>query len=139
MPPRQGTNTQPRTRPRSFSTSACPKCNLSTPAADPASDPGVRAMKRSARCGTPEIAMSMEPDALARQIAAKLKSAGYQAYFVGGCVRDLLLGIQPRDYDIATDARPDEIVTLFPRSNLVGAHFGVVVVEEGGARVEVAT
>jgi poly(A) polymerase len=58
---------------------------------------------------------------------------------VGGCVRDLLLGGAPKDYDVATDARPAEITALFPDSNLVGAHFGVVLVREAGAQVEVAT
>src|SRR5215469_13144670 len=81
----------------------------------------------------------MKPDQLARQIVAKLKSRGYQAYFVGGCVRDLLLGSEPKDYDIATDARPDQINTLFPGSDLVGAHFGVVLVHDSCAHVEVAT
>jgi len=81
----------------------------------------------------------MEPVELARHVVGKLKSCGYQAYFVGGCVRDLLLGGQPKDYDIATDARPDEITALFPNSGLVGAHFGVVLVRQLGAQVEVAT
>src|SRR5229473_2392404 len=81
----------------------------------------------------------MEPRELARQIVTKLKTSGYQAYWVGGCVRDLLLGGQPKDYDIATDARPAEVTALFPKSDLVGAHFGVVLVRESGAQVEVAT
>jgi len=76
---------------------------------------------------------------LARQVVRKLKSAGHQAYFVGGCVRDVLLGVEPQDYDIATSARPDEIVALFPGSGLVGAHFGVVLVRQDNAQVEVAT
>ncbi len=76
---------------------------------------------------------------LARRVVTTLKSCGHQAYFVGGCVRDLLLGGQPKDYDIATDARPDQITALFPDSGLVGAHFGVVIVREQGAQVEVAT
>jgi putative nucleotidyltransferase with HDIG domain len=81
----------------------------------------------------------MEPLELARHVVGKLKSSGHQAYFVGGCVRDLLLGGQPKDYDIATDARPDQISALFPDSGLVGAHFGVVLVRKLGAQVEVAT
>ena len=81
----------------------------------------------------------MEPLALARQILTKLKASGHQAYFVGGCVRDMLLGGQPKDYDVATDARPAEITALFPDSDLVGAHFGVVLVRDSGAQVEVAT
>ena len=81
----------------------------------------------------------MEPLELARNIVTQLKSNGYQAFFVGGCVRDLLLGGQPKDYDVATDARPDQITALFPRADLVGAHFGVVLVHDSGAHVEVAT
>src|SRR5712692_6400484 len=76
---------------------------------------------------------------LAHRIAAELKSHGHQAYLVGGCVRDLLLGNNPRDYDVATDARPEQITSLFPNSNLVGAQFGVVLVRDDGAQVEVAT
>ena len=81
----------------------------------------------------------MEPIEVARRIVTRLKSAGHQAYFVGGCVRDLLLGGQPKDYDVATDARPEQIITLFPGAGLVGAHFGVVLVREQGVPVEVAT
>src|ERR1041385_857423 len=51
----------------------------------------------------------MEPEALARQVIAKLRGAGHQAYLVGGCVRDLLLGVKPKDFDVATDARPDHL------------------------------
>src|SRR6516225_7339591 len=81
----------------------------------------------------------MEPEALARQVIAKLRAAGHQAYLVGGCVRDLLLGVKPKDYDVATDARPDRIMDLFPRSGRVGAHFGVVLVRDVFDQVEVAT
>ena len=81
----------------------------------------------------------MEPLELARHIVAKLKASGHQAYFVGGCVRDMLLGGHPKDYDIATEARPEEVAALFPGSDLVGAHFGVVLVRAAGAQVEVAT
>jgi poly(A) polymerase len=81
----------------------------------------------------------MEPEALARQVIAKLRTAGHQAYLVGGCVRDLLLGLKPKDYDVATDARPDRIMDLFPRSGRVGAHFGVVLVRDVFDQVEVAT
>src|SRR6516165_5485406 len=81
----------------------------------------------------------MEPEALARQVIAKLRGAGHQAWLVGGCVRDLLLGVKPKDFDIATDARPDRIMDLFPRSGRVGAHFGVVLVRDVFDQVEVAT
>src|SRR5271157_2419765 len=81
----------------------------------------------------------MDAETLARQAIAKLRGAGHQAYLVGGCVRDLLLGVKPKDFDIATDARPDRIMDLFPNSGRVGAHFGVVLVRDVFAQVEVAT
>lgn len=64
-----------------------------------------------------------------------LHSSGFQAWLVGGCVRDLVLGLEPKDYDIATDARPDQLLEIFPKSHLVGAQFGVVLVDG----VEIAT
>jgi len=76
---------------------------------------------------------------LARRIVAQLKARGSVAYLVGGCVRDLLLGRQPQDYDVATDARPEQVLELFPKAQLVGARFGVVLVREETAEVEVAT
>ena len=81
----------------------------------------------------------MESEALARAVIAKLREAGHQAYLVGGSVRDLLLGAQPKDFDVSTDARPERIMGLFPQSGQVGAHFGVVLVRDAGAQVEVAT
>lgn len=79
-------------------------------------------------------------DAEALSIIRTLRENGHLAYLVGGCVRDLLLGLQPKDFDVATGATPDEVVALFPGSNLVGAHFGVVVIGLGSGRfVEVAT
>jgi putative nucleotidyltransferase with HDIG domain len=81
----------------------------------------------------------MDSEALARAVIEKLRSAGHQAWLVGGCVRDLLLGCKPKDYDVATDARPDRIMDLFPRSGRVGAHFGVVLVRDDFSQVEVAT
>src|ERR1041384_7819749 len=81
----------------------------------------------------------MDSEALARKVIAKLHTAGHQAYLVGGCVRDLLLGVRPKDFDVATDARPDRIMDLFPQSGRVGAHFGVVLVRDAFSQVEVAT
>jgi putative nucleotidyltransferase with HDIG domain len=71
----------------------------------------------------------------ALEIVKTLRSAGYEAYLAGGCVRDLLLGREPEDYDIATSATPDAVLQMFPRTFAVGAHFGVVLVasENGGA------
>jgi poly(A) polymerase len=81
----------------------------------------------------------MEPEALACDIVRTLRAAGYQAWLVGGSVRDLLLGVKPKDFDVATSALPERIVELFPHSGLVGAHFGVVLVNHDSACVEVAT
>jgi putative nucleotidyltransferase with HDIG domain len=64
----------------------------------------------------------------ARRIAIALRDAGYEAYFAGGCVRDLLLGRAPDDYDVATSATPDVVLQMFPKTFAVGAHFGVVLV-----------
>lgn len=76
---------------------------------------------------------------LALQIISRLRQRGHQAWLVGGCVRDELLGISPADYDVATSALPQEILDLFPNARLVGAHFGVVLVDSGAVSVEVAT
>ena len=67
----------------------------------------------------------------AAEIVARLRAAGHQAYFVGGCVRDLLLGRPPEDFDVATSALPDQVLTLFEKTFAVGAHFGVVLVCSG--------
>jgi poly(A) polymerase len=77
----------------------------------------------------------------ALQIVGELRAAGYEAYLAGGCVRDLLLGREPSDYDVATSATPDVVLAMFPRTFAVGAHFGVVLVQDGGDGVvtEVAT
>ena len=68
-----------------------------------------------------------------------LREQGYQAYFVGGCVRDLLLEREPADYDVTTDATPEVVLGLFPRTLAVGAQFGVVLVVEDGQQIAVAT
>jgi poly(A) polymerase len=81
----------------------------------------------------------MNSEALARSVIARLRSAGHQAYLVGGCVRDLLLGCHPKDFDVSTDARPDRLMDLFPNSGRVGAHFGVVLVRDAFSQIEVAT
>ena len=73
------------------------------------------------------------------EIIKRLRQAGYLAYWVGGCVRDLVMGHPPTDYDIATSATPDAVVQLFPRSLTVGAQFGVVLVPQGDHFYEVAT
>ena len=81
----------------------------------------------------------MNPKELAEKICGVLRDAGHQAYLVGGCVRDLVLGREPADYDVATDALPERVQQLFPDSIAVGARFGVIIVAEGSVQVEVAT
>lgn len=72
-------------------------------------------------------------------IVKKLRQEGYSAYFAGGCVRDQLMGIPPKDYDVATNARPSQVMRMFPRTVAVGAEFGVVLVLTDEHQVEVAT
>jgi poly(A) polymerase len=75
----------------------------------------------------------------ATEIVRRLRAEGFQAYLVGGCVRDLVMGREPKDYDVSTDATPDQVVKLFPESLTVGAQFGVVIVPRAAGNVEVAT
>jgi poly(A) polymerase len=75
----------------------------------------------------------------AREVAARLRESGHVAYFAGGCVRDMVRGLAPKDYDIVTDARPEAVQKLFPRTYAVGAHFGMIIVLENGFQFEVAT
>jgi poly(A) polymerase len=79
------------------------------------------------------------PRELANSICDVLRGNGYQALLVGGCVRDVLLGREPADYDATTDATPDEVMKLFPESAAVGAQFGVMLIPRDGLKVEVAT
>jgi tRNA nucleotidyltransferase/poly(A) polymerase len=81
----------------------------------------------------------MTPRELAADICRKLHASRFKAYLVGGCVRDLVLGREPQDYDVATDAHPARVQELFPSSVDVGARFGVILVVEDSAQVEVAT
>ena len=75
----------------------------------------------------------------AAAIVRRLQAAGFESFWVGGCVRDFMLGREPGDYDIATSAVPDEIERLFPKTIAVGRKFGVMVVVEGGEQFQVAT
>jgi poly(A) polymerase len=80
---------------------------------------------------------SLSPGAL--KVCQVLRDAGYSAYVVGGAVRDLLLGIAPKDFDVATDARPEEVKPLFRRALVIGRRFRLVHVMLGGETVEVST
>src|ERR1700689_3057887 len=74
-------------------------------------------------------------------IVRTLRQRGFQAYLVGGCVRDLLLGREPKDYDVATSATPEQVMSIFPETYAVGAQFGVVLVPapEGDVASSVST
>jgi poly(A) polymerase len=78
------------------------------------------------------------PKAVAQSIVERLHRAGHAAFWVGGCVRDHLLGREPEDFDIASDARPEQVEGLFAKTIPVGRKFGVVVVVEGGHQFQVA-
>ncbi|MCK4658887.1 MAG: CCA tRNA nucleotidyltransferase [Phycisphaerae bacterium] len=75
----------------------------------------------------------------AEKVSEILRQNGFQALLAGGCVRDLLLEVEPKDYDVATNATPDQVVSLFHRTEKVGAQFGVVLVRIKGCMIEVAT
>ena len=76
---------------------------------------------------------------IARDVVARLRESGHIAYFAGGCVRDIVRSQIPKDFDIATDARPEVVQRLFSRTHAVGAHFGVILVLENNFQFEVAT
>src|SRR5579859_6818928 len=75
-----------------------------------------------------EMVSTTHQFAAAFHIVETLRAKGFEAYLAGGCVRDLLLGREPQDYDVATSATPDVVLAMFPRTFAVGAHFGVVLV-----------
>lgn len=85
----------------------------------------------------PSVPSASRPAAEA--VVSRLRDAGHEAWFVGGCVRDELMGRMPPDYDVSTSALPDTVMSLFPHTVPVGAQFGVVIVVADGNPVEVAT
>jgi poly(A) polymerase len=85
------------------------------------------------------IASGISSRDLAVSIVRRLQQAGFAAFWVGGCVRDFLLAREPQDYDIATNARPEQIEKLFPKTLAVGRKFGVMIVVEGKQHFQVAT
>ena len=76
---------------------------------------------------------------IAAAIAGELQANGFTAWFAGGCVRDELLGLQPKDYDIATTATPEQVASIFPGAHPVGAAFGVMLVRRQRVTIEIAT
>jgi len=88
----------------------------------------------------PRIQMRNSKYAAAQDIVGVLRARGHQAFFAGGCVRDLLLRVEPKDFDVATSATPDVVMACFAKTYSVGAHFGVVLVcTPAGDGVEIAT
>lgn len=83
--------------------------------------------------------MTHQPRDIALRIIHRLRDAGHTAYLAGGCVRDELLRLPPKDYDIATDATPMRVGELFRRAREVGKAFGVMLVHDGGVTIEVTT
>ena len=79
------------------------------------------------------------PREIAAEIVANLQQSGFAAFWVGGCVRDFLLGREPQDFDIAADARPEQVEKLFKKTIPVGKKFGVMIVVEAGQQFQVAT
>jgi putative nucleotidyltransferase with HDIG domain len=86
-----------------------------------------------------DTVLTSDREILALDIIRELHAHGHRAYLVGGCVRDRLLGIPPKDFDVSTDATPGLLLQYFPKSQTIGAHFGVILVTRGTAQVEVAT
>ena len=80
---------------------------------------------------------SIPPEAV--WVYRELREAGFEAYLVGGCVRDLLLGYEPKDFDVSTNATPEEIRDIFRRSRIVGRRFQIVHVRSGREVIEVST
>ena len=79
------------------------------------------------------------PRETAAEIVAKLQQAGFDTFWVGGCVRDFLLGREPQDFDVATDAKPEQVEKLFCKTIPVGKKFGVIIVVENEIQFQVAT
>src|SRR5579863_4046894 len=86
----------------------------------------------------PEIPLELL-DADAVRVVHRLRQHGHQAYLVGGCVRDLLLGLHPKDFDVATSAHPGEVRALFRNSRLIGRRFRLALILFKGKWVEVST
>ncbi|MCI0481046.1 MAG: CCA tRNA nucleotidyltransferase [Candidatus Dadabacteria bacterium] len=76
---------------------------------------------------------------IARHLVTQLKNAGYKAFCVGGCTRDMLMNVPPKEYDITTSATPEEVSDIFSHTIPVGVSFGVILVLIGHYRFEVAT
>ena len=102
-----------------------------------------RARKKSPGPAPNRIKVQFDPDKIddsAQKVVRRLTQHGYEAYLVGGCVRDLLVGHRPKDFDVATSARPEEVRALFRNSRIIGRRFRLVhVLFPGGHVIETAT
>lgn len=108
--------------------------SLDTPGTPAAAAPSLRIISRAEHGISRQV---ISPNSL--KVLYKLNDAGFQAYIVGGGVRDLLLGLHPKDFDIATDATPEETKALFRNSRIIGRRFRIVHVQFGREIIEVST
>ena len=81
---------------------------------------------KQSKAKTPKILKESKFSPLSIEIIKKLKKSGFQAYLVGGCVRDLLAGIKPKDFDVSTNATPEEVRKIFRSSRIIGKRFRLV-------------
>ncbi len=96
-----------------------------------------RAPRVVPRSEHPVSRSDISPNAL--RVLYRLKEAGFQAFLVGGCVRDIILGLHPKDFDVATDALPEQVRRLFRNCRLVGRRFRLAHIVYGREVIEVAT
>jgi len=109
---------------------------VDAPSINPDPDPE-RDVPSDAKHDEPIAKASIDPAAI--EVVAQLREHGFEAYLVGGCVRDLLLGLVPKDFDVATNATPEEVRGVFRRSRMIGRRFRIVHVRVGRALFEVST
>ena len=101
--------------------------------------PGLRSSEPRVYAASKHPVRADQVSAGARQVTRKLQEAGFKAFIVGGAVRDLMLGIKPKDFDVATDAHPEDIKPLFRRAYIIGRRFRLVHVHAGAEVIEVST
>ena len=130
-------------RPRNSNLPAPPELPSFTVASDPSEDEPADIAERHAGTGLERHDAPLDEDLIdpdAAKVVRRLERAGYQAYLVGGCVRDLLLNWRPKDFDVATNARPEDVRALFRNCRVIGRRFRLAHVLFGGGKViEVAT
>src|SRR5215472_17581649 len=131
------------TSPRTSTSSSAPPANPTTSPASSSAAPSRRSTDPTESPIPPPAVLShnhpVNSRELANSVCDTLRQNGFEAFLVGGCVRDLLLERDPADFDVSTDATPDEVLRLFPRGIDVGAHFGVILLYQDSLKVEIAT